>query len=285
MGPILFIMSINDLLETFPSAYAYADDTVLFTQAPDPSLSIQQANQLLTKVQDWYNNHNLTLNISKTQFLLLTNKNNNTTATTCLTCKNVSIPPSSSIKLLGVEIDSRLAYTNHISDLTKKANKLIYLLAKTRRFLTTEQALTTYTSIIRPILEYCPTLLLNLSLKLSRTIELLQNNAIRIITRAPRILPLTCSRTILNLHTLHSRRKYLFHKFISSKFIKGKASIYLLNLCFQHCTRNLATRSQHKIVKPYYRTKTGQSSFLAHLHNSLQALNVQPKAYLSFTQP
>ena len=45
LGPILFIMAVNKLLTTFPNTFAYADDTIIYTEAPDQSTVTHQANQ------------------------------------------------------------------------------------------------------------------------------------------------------------------------------------------------------------------------------------------------
>ena len=61
-------------------------------------------------------------------------------------------------KLLGVVIQDNLKWNSHISSVLKKANKRIYYIRACRKaHLPDEVGLTTYTTKIRPLLEYaCP---------------------------------------------------------------------------------------------------------------------------------
>jgi len=59
-------------------------------------------------------------------------------------------------KLLGVHIDSTLTWTKHIDYITKKATKRLYFLKVLKRAgLPSDHLLHYYTTVIRPVLEYC----------------------------------------------------------------------------------------------------------------------------------
>ena len=73
-----------------------------------------------------------------------------------------------------------------------------------RRLITCEKDKLIYTSIIRPKIEYCCSLFLEVSPILSKKIEPVQNKAIRAISYAPRKFSVTDGRRLLNLHTLCS---------------------------------------------------------------------------------
>ena len=281
LGPILFILAINDIFHKFPTAYAYADDTVVYTTASDINSTIAEANTLLGLINNWYSRNSLQLNLSKTQFVVLSNRQS--FGACKLSIGSHTIQSVDSIKLLGTELDHKLTFSNHVKRMVNKTTGLLHLLGKLRKYLNVEQALQTYKSIIKPHLEYCPSLLLNLCSKYSNQLEQVQNNAIRLILKAPSKFSVTTGRQLLNLHTLKSRRYFLFHKFIQHKYSQGKASKHLLNLHSTSQTHQRHLRSQHLLIKPYYRTNHGKASFLTHLHTTLQSLKTPAKAKLSFT--
>ena len=76
LGPLLFLIFINDL----PNASnfyikLFADDTFLCTQNKDISLLQNEVNAELEKVFIWLASNKLTLNMKKSKFMMVTNKN------------------------------------------------------------------------------------------------------------------------------------------------------------------------------------------------------------------
>jgi len=147
--------------------------------------------------------------------------------------------------------------------------------------MTVENSLKTYKSLIRPIVEYCSSLYLDGLAKHSDTLEKVQNKAIRIITSAPKQFSVTSGRLLLNLHTLHSRRNFLFHNFVKSRVHKGRASKHILHLVSKS---NRHTRSLHSncaIIKPSFRSNLGKSAFLNIFHTFVTK-STKPHESLSF---
>ena len=73
LGPLLFLIYVNDLplvLITCEVAL-YAYDTVIFTSGTTASEIETKLNSDLEKVNFWFSNNQLSLNISKSKFLLI----------------------------------------------------------------------------------------------------------------------------------------------------------------------------------------------------------------------
>ena len=87
------------------------------------------------------------------------------------------------IKFLGITIDNRGHYEEHIKNLESRCIPLISFLIKLRNdFKTNQKTLTIlYKSLIRSILEYGHVLLLNLTKSRKQKIEKIQNRALRAI--------------------------------------------------------------------------------------------------------
>ena len=77
LGPLLFLIFINDLPDaTNLYIKLFADDTVLCAQNHDILALEEEMNKELEKVFFWMASNQLTLNIKKSQFMLVTNKRN-----------------------------------------------------------------------------------------------------------------------------------------------------------------------------------------------------------------
>lgn len=267
LGPILFLLMVNDFLEKFPFSFAYADDTLIFTKGSSLERSLVASEDLLRQVSSWYKNNLLQLNLSKTQFCIFSNRkiDNNYS----ITVSDTKIQSVGTLSVLGVQLDSELSFAPHIDSVCRKASSLVYLSSKFRKYLNVEQARLAYTSIVRPVLEYCSSLFLNTSQRNILALERVQNRAIRIILTAPVKFSVTSGRILLNLPTLISRRKYLFHKFVHKKVLNKKASHYIIKAVETSRSHNLSLRSHINIIKPYFRTNYGKSSFPSLLHTYL----------------
>lgn len=282
LGPLLFNIMVNDLLHTFPSSFAYADDTILYTSAPTPDEAIHKASELLDSTLNWYKSNNFTVNLSKTALCVFTNRQSLPT-TSKITNADTVIHCQNNLTLLGVTLDPKLLFSQHIRKITAKASQVLYLLSRLRQYLNMDQLKTAYQSLVRPILEYCPSLLLSITNQLSLQLERVQNNAIRIILRTNRLFSITSGRHKLNLPTLKSRRLLLFHKFAHSKLLKEKASPFLLQIIqnMSTHTRSLrATKCQTNVIKPYFRTKFGKGDILQLLYT---ALTTKPRLTYALT--
>jgi hypothetical protein len=75
LGPLLFLLYINDLpnaTDLFTSLFA--DDTGLLMSSHDLDGLFSKVNQELEKAADWFCANKLTLNVSKTKYLIFRSK-------------------------------------------------------------------------------------------------------------------------------------------------------------------------------------------------------------------
>ena len=81
LGPLMFIMFINDLTEVC-TCYLFADDCIIEQYGETPELSVKKTNSTLPAVIRWYNNNLIKMNASKTTVMILSNKTITTTQLT-----------------------------------------------------------------------------------------------------------------------------------------------------------------------------------------------------------
>ena len=114
LGPLLFLIYTNDLTNSVPDAKIklFADDTNLFIHGDDILLLIKQANMLLSDLNDWFLANKLSLHIDETCYSLFANRYYSPDIV--LRINNIEIKRVKSCKYLGVYIDDRLTWNEHI---------------------------------------------------------------------------------------------------------------------------------------------------------------------------
>lgn len=186
LGPLLFLIFINDL----PSSCAYsvadifADDTTL--SVSDTSLDVvkMSLNEDLFKVNEWCENNNMSINVSKTNSMYITSKSKSSEIqkiAPAITLGNDTLPCSREEKLLGVTFDCVLSFDSHINNVIKKCNSLLYLLSRIKVFLTIPIRIMFFNAYILPHLDYCCVVWGNCSKLQEQKIIRFQKRAARLI--------------------------------------------------------------------------------------------------------
>ena len=186
-GPLLFLIYINDL----PSAsnlfmpILFADDTNLFCNGPNPGELIEKINEELKPIYKWVNVCKLSLNIEKTNFMLFTPRNFSCLKETVV-INNRPIKEVCHIKFLGVIIDNKLKWKDHIGYISKKSAKGIGVIIKAREVFDKITLLSIYNSLILLYIGYCIHIWGNAYQTHLQKQHVLQNKIVRIIAGVPR---------------------------------------------------------------------------------------------------
>ena len=160
--------------------HLFADDTsIFFSHKNQHELEIIVNNEL-KKVSDWLSANRLTLNVAKSNFLLLSKKKS-TSFKTNIMINDTPIVEKNYIKYLGVLIDNNLNWKQHIKQINIKISKGIGILAKMRYFVPQAVLRNLYNAFISPHINYAITAWGNAPKYLTNTIHTNLNKAVRII--------------------------------------------------------------------------------------------------------
>ena len=156
LGPVLFILYINDLcnVSQFLKFVLFADDTNLFASGNNMHDLCERINQELIKVNIWFKINKLSLNLSKTNFILFT-KRNVADSQLKINIEGVVITRVYECKFLGVIIDSKLNWHSHCALVKNKLLKCNAILMKASMFLNSIAMRTLYSSLFLPYINYC----------------------------------------------------------------------------------------------------------------------------------
>ena len=190
LGPLLFIMYVNDLVNSSELAnfIMFADDTNLFFSHKDCHCLEKVINDELSKISNWFKLNKLSLNIKKTNYIVFTSGRFKTDPSTKFQIKieNIVIEQVWHTKFLGIVINSRLTWEDHINILNNKISKSLGIILKARRNLNSDTLFKLYHTLVQPYLDYCN--IVWASIPSGALLKLCRNHkkALRIITFSKR---------------------------------------------------------------------------------------------------
>ena len=156
LGPTLFILYINDLITHVKlfNLILYADDTNLFFDTSNLNENINNINLELTNIANWCDANKLTLNLQKTNYMLIKNYQNKAIISMPLKIRHIEIDRVSSMKFLGVHIDEHLKWNVHIEKLRLELRKVTGLFYNASHFLPFSCLILLYNSLINSKIIY-----------------------------------------------------------------------------------------------------------------------------------
>ena len=153
LGPLLFSLFINDLIDSLSSStLLFADDMKLYRQInSSQDLIILQID--LNTIFNWCLRNNMYLNIAKCYFMRFSRLIKPVPAQYHI--NNTDLSQVSVIKDLGVYLDNKLTFTEHCNIVIDRANRMLGFIKRgSRDFKNIFAVKTLYTSLVRPILEF-----------------------------------------------------------------------------------------------------------------------------------
>lgn len=132
LGPALWNVFYDDLLELeMPQGVqilGFADDVCILGIARNGEAAATLLNPVLATVAEWMNVNGLKLAPQKTEAVVLTRKNRYENPT--LLVDGHLVPVKKSMRYLGVELDTRLSFTRHIEQASRKASAAALAIAR-----------------------------------------------------------------------------------------------------------------------------------------------------------
>ena len=183
LGPLLFIIYINDFSQASSvfKFIMYADDTTLFSNLKSFGNNIQTREYLinaeLSNVREWLDINKLSLNKSKSKYMIFHVPNKDIQYLT-LKIDNVIIEKVDEFSFLGLTMDTNLNWKRHSEKICNKCAKMIGILNRLKYVLPHGIKIMLYNSLILPHINYC---IMAWGYKGSRLLKI-QKKAARIIT-------------------------------------------------------------------------------------------------------
>ena len=181
LGPLLFILYINDFSNALKLAesFLFADDTSVYYSRSDIKQLDTFLNSELQNIDIWMKSNKLSVNISKTNYLIFRPRQRKINTNLSLQYDNQTLSQKQNIKFLGVYIDENLSWKTHINYICKKIAKSVGIIYRSRYLLSSATKLSLYYTLIYPYLTYCNIVWSSTYVTNLNRIHLLQKRVVR----------------------------------------------------------------------------------------------------------
>lgn len=183
LGPILFLLFVNDIHTSVSNVdlCLFADDTSFcLSNTSRIHLEIESFIQSSSLLQ-WLGDNNLSVNTDKTNFIDFNLRNSTENPIACsIFIGESEIFSCQQTNFLGLIVDSRLNFSEHIAKVTRKLNSSIFILRRLSKFADINVLLTAYFGCFYPHISYGITIWGAESVK-TKAVFHLQKRAIRLI--------------------------------------------------------------------------------------------------------
>lgn len=188
LGPVLFslyILGLYDVISAHQIDYiVYADDIQLFVSATYHELpqTILRLEACIADLHKWLTSRRLTLNSLKTEVILLGQPRALSKCTfPGIHISGTLIPPSTSVRSLGIKLDPTMSLISHASGIRSAAFARLRLIARVRKNLRRCDSALVVKSLVLSHLNYCCSLLTGINSKSMDRLQQVINAAVRLI--------------------------------------------------------------------------------------------------------
>lgn len=213
-SPILFNLYSADQPTTHHTSVAdFADDKIIYTSHENPLTVGYNLQTHLDHMSSWYTKWKIKINHTKSSHLTFTLKQG---AVPPITLNGLVIPKVTSSRYLGLILDQRLTWADHIKSkrvlLNARRKSLSYLIGKHSK-LNLKTKLLLYKTLLMPVWTYGIQLWGAAKKSNINKIQTFQSITLRIITNAPFYVSNRTLHTDLRVNTVDETARLLYKRF------------------------------------------------------------------------
>ena len=234
LGPVLFNIYIRSIYSSVKhlgfDVMGYADDHQVYKHFQSCQQSMVLAHELsrcFKVIQNWMNQYYLQLNSSKTQIIVF--------GTPSIHIQGINLVDGtcirfvSTVKNLGVYMDSCLSMEKQVMEVKKKSFRTLRNICKIRFLLSKAQLKVIVNSLVVSCLDYCNGLYFGINEKQLHQLQLIQNAAVKVVTGKYKHDHM--DNDLSELHWLEVKKRVLFKiALLVYKSLNGLAPRYLQDL-------------------------------------------------------
>ena len=180
--PYYFLLYVNEIphLSDLFSACLFADDTSLLFSANNQEDLSNHCNSGLELFSDWCQSNRLSINVSKTNYVLFSNCIRSDSLDDILLCDRI-VECVPSVRFLGVELDENVKFNLHIDKCSRQISKNTGVLRRMAQFVSPGVLRQLYFAFIEPYLNDCVVCFGGAYDSHIKTLEIAQRKCIRVV--------------------------------------------------------------------------------------------------------
>lgn len=261
---VLYSIYANDLpLSTNIDAkiVQYADDTTVMTKGK-PAQKNDVLHRLQSALQDllnWSYSNKLKINEAKTQFIVFGSRK----MLSDFTCPSLNfngqiIKPQTVIKLIGVNLDKHLEFTEHVSEVVRKTTGSLIPLASIKACLPAQTREPIISALIMPQITYCLSIYGTCNKTQRHRLQKVLNFAVRVISDVRKREHITPMYTQIGWRYVPEIIDDCRLKFITKLISTGIPTEISRTLTYTDTERTQRTRYEHELRLPRITTESGR---------------------------
>ena len=250
LGPLLFLVYINDIIHAVKpedKLRLFADDSNIFVTAQTADELKENMIAALQGLFHWFGANKLTINVDKTAYTIFTKHKQIPSNLNNVKIGQHTIKRVHSVKYLGIILDDKLNWKDHIEELMKSLNKITKAFQIIKNYIPTKNKIVLYHAHIYSRIQYGIEVYSSAKEGLIKRVQVKQNKALKILYNKSFLTP-----TI----EMHKEQKVLL--------VKDIAKLNILKFVFKQ--RNEITP---EIFSNYFRENQ-----CIHYHNTRQSGNI-----------
>lgn len=245
--------------------HQYADDTQIYiaVSRADLTINVCQLENCTAGVHAWLQSNGLQLNPKKSEVIQFTatRGRDRVEDVAAVHVSNAVIPPVSTVRSLGVTLDKKLSFDQHVTNTCKSCYYYIRALRHVRESLPDEVARTVACSLVNSRLDYCNSLFVGMTKANFTKLQRVQNTLARVIIRRRKFEHITPALMELHWLPIEHRVTYKLATLAFATLNTGQPS-YLRNLLPDYQpVRTLRSSSKHLLCETATKTVLASRGF------------------------
>ena len=264
LAPLLFLVQINDLplCSDYFNYTMFADDCTLPVKFPRNAVTDIHIvlNNNISKIYHWLCANRIQINCNKTKYMLYSYRGINSLLGE-ITMGGSQIGSTDCTRFLGVFLDNKLTFKNHIDHISSKMSQSIGVLSKLNKFLPRNILHSLYFALVHPYISYSIEAWHSAPLYLVNKIQTIQKKAICCVNGLKYNDHTECSFRNMKLLDLTNHYKFYIAIYMYKALNVPNFDNNLLNSITPFASlHGHATRHSDQLVMPRYRKAKSQGS-------------------------